>query len=41
MKCKNLRIRSKKYEKYYYCNYEKKIVNFNDCKTCEYKQYKQ
>ena len=37
MKCKDLRIRSKKYEKYYYCSHEKKKINFEDCRTCQYK----
>ncbi len=41
MKCKDLRIRSKKYEKYYYCSHEKKKINFEDCRTCQYKEYKQ
>lgn len=42
-KCKYLRIRRKKYEKYLYCNNLeiKKEITFNDCKNCKNKNYKQ
>ena len=33
--CKYLTVRSKNYEKYFYCCLDKKIINYtNDCKNC-------
>lgn len=33
--CKHLTIRSKNYEKYFYCRLDKKVVNYtNECKKC-------
>lgn len=40
MKCRNLRIRSKKYKRYYYCMAIKKEINLVDCNNCRDKQYK-
>ena len=43
MNCKNRKIRSKKYQKYFYCVAKKKEINFDDCINCterEYKSYK-
>ena len=40
MQCKNLRIRSKKGNKFIYCNLLKKEIAFNSCKDCEHKEYK-
>lgn len=42
MNCIHLRIRTKDYKKYIYCNQpkRKKEVNFKDCKTCKYKEFK-
>ena len=40
MKCKNLKIRSKKYQKYMYCTKLKKKITYNDCKGCSFKEYK-
>lgn len=42
MKCTYLRIKSKDYKKYLYCNNTniKKEINFNNCRNCKYKEYK-
>ena len=40
MSCKELKVRSKKYRKYYYCNRKKCEIDVNECSKCEYKQYK-
>lgn len=40
MNCKNLKIRSKKYKKYFYCSLCKQEVNTEKCKHCEFKEYK-
>ena len=43
MNCKNRKIRSKKYQKYFYCVAKKKEINLDDCINCterEYKSYK-
>lgn len=40
MKCMNFKIRSKKYEKYFYCSKKRKNISFIDCKNCPYKEYK-
>ena len=39
MNCKNLRIRSKKYIKYFYCKINKKKITLELCKDCEDKDY--
>lgn len=39
--CINLRIRSKKYLKFYYCAAMKKEIDINNCSGCWDKQYKQ
>ena len=41
MNCKHLKIRSKKYKKYYYCSMLKQEINYNDCINCGYKEYKE
>lgn len=38
--CKDLRLRSHKYKKYLYCAKRKEIINFDDCKCCQLKKYK-
>ena len=38
--CKYFRIRSEKYQKYFYCLKLKKKINVEKCSTCEYKDYK-
>ena len=38
--CKHFRVRSKKYQKYFYCLKLKKKINVEKCLTCEYKDYK-
>lgn len=40
MKCINLKIRTKNYQKYVYCIKKKKQIKFNDCKGCKNKEYK-
>lgn len=39
MNCINLKIRTKNYQKYIYCNKKKQQVDFRDCKNCKYKEY--
>lgn len=34
MKCKNLRIRSKKYERYFFCKLDNKQITLSECKNC-------
>lgn len=41
MKCKHFKIRSKNYQKYYYCSLVKKEINLNNCKNCKSKVYKE
>ena len=43
MNCIHLKIRTKKYSKYIYCNNKniKKEISFSDCKDCKYKEFKQ
>ena len=43
MNCKYLKIRTKNYNKYIYCNNSniKKEITFKQCKNCKYKEYKQ
>ena len=38
--CKHFRVRSKKYQKYFYCLKLKKKIDVKKCLTCEYKDYK-
>ena len=42
MKCIHLRIRTKQYKKYMYCNNKKieKEITFTNCKACKYKEYR-
>lgn len=40
MKCKHLKIRSRKYVKYFYCSYFKKEID-KDCSSCTHKEYKE
>lgn len=43
MKCKHLKIRSKKYKKYFYCDILKKEIDISNCsyyKNKDYKTYK-
>lgn len=35
MKCKNLRIRSKKYIKFLYCIKQKRNITYDNCKICK------
>lgn len=41
MKCKHLKIKSKKHQKYIYCSKLKKEINFDNCKGCPFKEYKE
>lgn len=38
--CKHFRVRSEKYQKYFYCLKLKKKIDVKKCSTCEYKDYK-
>lgn len=40
MCCMNLKVRSKKYKKYFYCTALKKEVTCDECCNCELKEYK-
>lgn len=40
MNCKNLRIRSKNYKKYFYCVANKCVVDASSCYCCKMKEYK-
>jgi len=40
MNCKNLKIRSKKYKKYFYCSLYKQAIENSKCSKCEFKEYK-
>lgn len=39
MNCKNLRIRSKKYVKFFYCKLKDKEISIELCKDCEDKEH--
>lgn len=39
MYCKNLRIRSKKYVKFFYCKINDKEISLELCRDCENKEY--
>lgn len=39
-KCINLRLRSKQYNKYFFCKKINKAIDLNECKSCVYKEYK-
>ena len=39
MNCKNLRIRSKKYVKFFYCKIQNKEISLELCKDCDSKEY--
>lgn len=41
MNCINLKYRSKKRNRYIYCNRLKKEVNYSDCNNCPHKEFKQ
>ena len=40
MNCINLKIRTKKYEKYIYCSKKRGKITYKDCKNCKNKEYK-
>lgn len=40
MSCINLKIRTRKYEKYIYCTERREQIGFIDCRNCKYKKYK-
>ena len=40
MKCKNFKIRHKKYKMYFYCTLLKKEIQDSDCVNCKEKEYK-
>lgn len=39
--CKNVKVRTHKGKKYFYCSIHKKIINKDDCCNCKDKEYKQ
>lgn len=41
MNCKNLKIRSKKYKKYFYCSLCKQEIDTQKCEECGFREYKQ
>ncbi len=41
MNCTYLRIRSKKYKKYYFCKRNSKEIDVQECKVCRDKSYKE
>ena len=41
MNCVYFRIRSKNYQKYMYCTKERKIVDYDYCKECNCKEFKE
>lgn len=40
MKCVSFTVRTKDYEKYFFCRKQRKNITFNDCINCPYKEYK-
>ena len=38
--CINFKVRTKNYQKYFYCTKKKKEINYKNCKNCRYKEYK-
>lgn len=40
MQCKYLKIRSQKYQKYFYCSLQKQKIQIEDCYSCSDKEYK-
>ena len=40
MNCINFKKRTKKHEVYFFCSKQKKIIKFQDCGNCPYKEYK-
>ena len=41
MSCINIRVRSKKYHKYFYCIKRKKEIELSECNICKDYEYKQ
>lgn len=41
MKCKNLKLRRKNYQIYYYCSQLKKEIGISECYNCTHKEYKE
>ena len=40
MKCKNFRIRTKKYERYFFCKNKNKQITLSECKNCSKLDFK-
>jgi len=40
MNCVHLKIKSKKYNKYFYCNVRKEQIIYSECRICKDKKYK-
>ena len=41
MNCKHFKRRSKNYKYYFYCTKLKKEITFDDCRGCDFKEYKE
>ena len=41
MNCKYLKVKAKNYRRFCYCDMLKKEINFNYCKYCDIKAYKE
>ena len=40
MSCINFKVRTKRYSKFFYCQYMKEKIELENCRNCEFKQYK-
>ena len=40
MSCKHLKIRTKDYNKYFFCKVKNKSIDLEQCRICELKEYK-
>lgn len=40
MGCIHFRVKTKKYERFFYCNFKKDKINFEECSLCRHKEFK-
>ena len=40
MNCRSFKVRSKKYEKFFFCIKKKRKITYQECNKCVYKEYK-